>query len=558
MTEAIAATYDSDFLVLGSGIAGLLAAQKLSALGSVHVVTKKGAAESNTNYAQGGIAAVTDRSDSFKSHIQDTLRAGAGLCRLGAVQAAVREGPHRIRELRKLGVRFSATDRVLDLGLEGGHSRRRVLHAGDLTGREIERTLVAACRASPRIRLFEDHTGVDLVPQRHPAECPPGKNRCLGVYALEGLGGPVHTFLAKATLLATGGAGKAYLYTTNPDIATGDGMAMAYRAGATLANMEFVQFHPTCLYHPKAKSFLLSEALRGEGGKLLLKDGSRFMDRYSPEGELAPRDIVARAIDSELKSSGEECVYLDMTHKGKPFLTKRFPNLYAKVLGFGLDMAKEPVPVVPAAHFFCGGVDTDLDGFTGIPGLYAAGETAHTGLHGANRLASNSLLEGCVFSQRAVGRISLEWGSLKKLKYPPPPSWNPGRAVPSEEAVVITQNWDEVRRLLWNYVGIVRTDRRLERAASRMELLAREIHKYYWDFLLTRDLVELRNIAVVADLVIRSACRRRESRGLHYNLDCPRTLESWRKDTLLRKYPVFPHPLRGPVKLRRRKAGRHA
>ena len=528
--------FSFDFLVLGSGIAGLTAARKLAPHGRVAVVTKREAAEANTNYAQGGIAAVMGPPDDFSSHVRDTLRAGAGLCDRKIVSLTVREGPSRVRELVEAGVRFSrgADPAAVDLGLEAGHSRRRILHAGDITGREIERALLEACRNDPRIRFFEEHVAVDLLLERPKRRGPKGpRGRCLGAYVLDRATGEILPFTARATILATGGAGKVYLYTTNPDVATGDGMAMAYRAGATISNMEFVQFHPTCLFHPHAKSFLISEALRGEGGRLVGKDGIRFMSRYDSRRELAPRDIVARAIDSELKRTGAECVYLDMTFKPRAFLKKRFPNIYEKVRSFGIDMAVDPIPVVPAAHYFCGGVRVDENAETDLPGLFAAGEVACTGLHGANRLASNSLLEGCVFAHRAVDKIR-----AVGLAGGPPPKvepWKTGRAVPSDEAVVISQNWDEIRRLMWNYVGIVRSNRRLERARRRMELLNAEIDEYYWDFLLTPDLIELRNIAVVANLVILSALARRESRGLHYTLDHPRPAASQRKDTLLRR-----------------------
>jgi L-aspartate oxidase len=521
----------TDFLVLGSGIAGLVAAHKLASLGTVAVLTKKEAWEANTNYAQGGIAAVTSETDSFDAHVADTLAAGAGLCDERIVRLTVQEAPARIRELQELGVRFSgaAGRDGPDLGLEAGHSQRRILHAGDITGREIERALVAACRADPRVRVFEGHVAVNLILDK--------QGRARGCYAMDRATGKIRVFSAGRTVLATGGAGKIYVYTTNPDIATGDGMAMALRAGATLANMEMVQFHPTCLFHPKEKSFLLSEALRGEGGKLITRSGRRFMPSYDRAAELAPRDIVARAIDSELKKTGDPCVYLDMTHKTVKFLRGRFPNIYAKLLSLGIDMAAEPVPVVPAAHFFCGGVRVDEWGRTDVPGLYAIGECSHTGLHGANRLASNSLLEGCVFAHRVF--LDIQRSVRTPLPRFSPPPWNPGKAEPLDEAVVIAQNWDEIRRLMWNYVGIVRTDKRLERALRRMQLLSAEIDQYYWDFILTPDLIELRNIAEVATAVIVSAMRRKESRGLHYTLDYPKPRPSERRDTLLRRDDVL-------------------
>ncbi len=518
----------SDYLVLGSGIAGLLTARKLARLGRVTLVTKKQAAESNTNYAQGGIAAVMSELDTFEAHVRDTLIAGAGICDEDVVRLTVSEAPERVRELQEIGVRFSERESVIDLALEAGHSHRRILHAGDITGREIERALVAAVRRDKNIDLREDALAVDLLLDKNGA--------CRGAYVMDRASGRIEPLSAEATVLATGGAGKVYLYTTNPDIATGDGMAMAWRAGAAMANMEFVQFHPTCLYHPQAKNFLLSEALRGEGGRLLLKDGTRFMPRYDRRKELAPRDIVARAIDAELKRTGDECVYLDMTHHPRAFLKSRFPNIYAKVKSFGIDMAESPIPAVPAAHFFCGGVHTDTWGRTSVPRLYAVGETAHTGLHGANRLASNSLLEGCVFAHRLSEHLAspAALGSAAAFKAKP---WNPGRAVTSDEAVVISQNWDEIRQLMWNYVGIVRTNKRLDRAWARLKLLRREIAGYYWDFLPTPDVVELRNIADVATMVIQSAMKRKESRGLHYTLDFPKPKASWRRDTLIKRTP---------------------
>ncbi|MBI4055857.1 MAG: L-aspartate oxidase [Elusimicrobia bacterium] len=528
---------ESDFLVMGSGIAGLIFAHQASAYGTVHIVTKKEAKESNTNYAQGGIAAVMAETDSFENHIQDTLRAGAGLCRPQIVKAAVEEGPARIRELMALGVRFHSKGAQLDLGLEGGHSHRRILHAGDMTGRHLEQALIAACVQNPRIRFFENHLAIDLILQDHPRERPSERNRCLGAYVLNRENREILGFAAKAVALATGGAGKCYLYTSNPDIATGDGMAMAYRAGVPLSNMEFVQFHPTCLYCPEAKNFLISETVRGEGGLLLNGAGERFMPRIHPQAELAPRDIVARAIDAELKRSGAECVYLDISHRGADFIRKRFPNLYAQCLRFGFDMAKVPFPVVPAAHYFCGGAETDAAGRTELPGLYAIGEAAHTGLHGANRLASNSLLEACVFAHRAAAAASQEkksgiCGSGSSI-----PRWQTGGAISPDEEVVVTQNWDEIRRLLWNYVGIVRTDKRLQRAAGRMELFQKEIDSYYRNYWVTPDLLELRNIAQVAEILIRAAQLRKESRGLHYNLDHPSPQESLRTSSHIRRYP---------------------
>jgi L-aspartate oxidase len=486
----------------------------------VTLVTKKEAAESNTNYAQGGIAAVMSKLDSFESHVKDTLTAGAGLCDERVVRLTVSEAPARVRELQDIGVRFSEREQTVDLGLEAGHSHRRILHAGDITGREIERALVSDARRSRAIRIVENHLAVDLLLDRSGA--------CRGAYVMDRATGRILPYEAGATVLATGGAGKVYLYTSNPDIATGDGMAMAWRAGAAMADMEFVQFHPTCLYHPLAKSFLLSEALRGEGGLLRLKDGTRFMPRYDKRAELAPRDIVARAIDAEMKRTGDACVCLDMTRRDRKFLKARFPNIYGKVLGFGIDMAERPIPVVPAAHFFCGGVATDDLGRTSVPRLYAVGETARTGLHGANRLASNSLLEGCVFAHRLAGHLASP-GALKPAPRFKAAPWRYGRAVTSDEAVVVSQNWDEIRRLMWNYVGIVRTDKRLARALARMVMLSGEIAEYYWNTVPTPDIVELRNIADVATLVIRGALARKESRGLHYTLDYPKRRESFRR-----------------------------
>jgi L-aspartate oxidase len=524
-----AVKHKSDILVLGSGIAGLSFALKAAEAGKqVALLTKRALREANTAYAQGGIASVLDGSDSFLSHVKDTLVAGAGLCKPEVVQAVVEEGPARIADLLRWGVRFSRQGKgsksSFDLGREGGHSARRILHAADLTGHEIERALAERATRHPKISVFEWHHGVDLLKRR---------GEVMGVFSLDVKSGRVKVFLAKATVLATGGGSKAYLYTTNPDVATGDGLAMAYRAGARVANMEFFQFHPTCLFHPQAKRFLISEAVRGEGGILKDRHGRAFMARFHPLKDLAPRDVVARAIDSVMKESGDECVHLDITHKPAAWIRKRFPNIHKTCLSFGIDMTRQRIPVVPAAHFMCGGVQTDLDGATSLKRLYAVGEVACTGLHGANRLASNSLLEGLVIASRAAARLL---PSLKALpSWFKAPKWKTGHAVDSNEAVVVTQNWDEIRRLMWNYVGIVRTNKRLARAASRIGLLKEEIAQYYWDFLITADLLELRNIATVAELVIKSALARKESRGLHYNVDYPKSDPAQAKDTLLQR-----------------------
>jgi L-aspartate oxidase len=526
----------SDFLVLGSGIAGLFFALQVAERGRVAIVTKKRAADSATNYAQGGIAAVVGQDDSTEAHVRDTLEAGAGLCREEVVRFVVERGAQTIDALLKLGVEFDRDAAgEFAVGREGGHTRRRVLHHRDATGREIERALLARARAHPNITLYENHCAVDLLTTQRAGLV--GPNRALGAYVLDAERGVVQRFLARATFLATGGAGKVYLYTSNPDIASGDGMAMAYRAGATLANMEFFQFHPTCLFHPQAKSFLITEAVRGEGGILRTMRGEAFMPRYHPMKDLAPRDVVARAIDAELKRSGDDYVLLDVTHRDAAWVRERFPNIYERCLAYGIDIARQPIPVVPAAHYCCGGVVTDLKGESDIENLFAAGEVTCTGLHGANRLASNSLLEGVVFAASAAKEAIARLPDISPAA-PPVDPWSEGDATESAEAVVITQNWDEIRRFMWNYVGIVRSDKRLERAQRRIALLREEINEYYWNARLTPPLIELRNLAVVAELVIECAVRRKESRGLHYTLDYPQRDDARHgRDTVIRRLP---------------------
>jgi L-aspartate oxidase len=530
----------TDYLVIGSGIAGLSFALQAASQGEVIVVTKRQRQDAATSWAQGGVAAVLSADDSFEKHAADTELAGAGLCHDVVVELCVREAPDAIRWLMDVGAQFSLDEQgELDLGREGGHSERRIVHAGDITGRELERALLEAVNNHENIQILEWHMGIDLIMLSKFG----GPDQCVGAYVLDEHTGAVNTVLARATVIASGGAGKVYLYTTNPDVATGDGVAMAYRAGAEVANMEFYQFHPTCLYHPLAKSFLISEALRGEGAVLRLPDGTPFMKAHHPMADLAPRDVVARAIDYEMKRTGSDCVHLDITDRPADFIRNRFPNIHAECLRYGIDMTTEPMPVVPAAHYMCGGVTSDLHGRTTLPGLWVLGEAACTGLHGANRLASNSLLEGLVFGRRAARKLGTLIGELRHSARPEVPEWQIGSAAPSDEAVVVTHNWDEVRRTMWNYVGIVRSDARLRRAARRVALLEEEIREYYWKHLVNRDLLELRNIQTVAELIIGSAAGRRESRGLHYTIDCAETRSDFAADTVAKR-GVLPH-LRG-------------
>ncbi len=525
-----------DFVVIGSGIAGLTFAIKAAKHGRVAIITKRKGVDSNTAWAQGGVACVTSGEDSFELHIRDTLEAGAGLCDPVAVETVVKEGPARVRELMELGLHFDERDvsghRELDLGREGGHSKRRVLHVHDLTGYEIETTLLRAVQSLPEIELLENHVAVDLITAAKLGFAT--EDRCLGVYVLDEISGVVETIRTDRLALATGGCGKVYLYTTNPAIATGDGVAIAWRAGAVIANMEFIQFHPTCLFHPQATSFLISEAVRGEGGILRNSKGEDFMAQAHPKGALAPRDIVARAIDAEMKRSGAQCVYLDITHQPREFLKERFPHIFETCLRYGIDMAKQAIPVVPAAHYQCGGIKTNMDGATSLPGLYAIGEVACTGLHGANRLASNSLLEGLVLAHRACEALVRVRPPAHPAGSVSLPEWKAGDVQDVDELVVIYHNWDEIRRLMWDYVGIVRTDKRLQRANARLRNLQREIQEFYWNFRVTVDLLELRNLATVAALIVDSALSRKESRGLHYTMDHPLMRDDlFRQDTLL-------------------------
>ncbi len=524
-------TESCDFLIVGSGIAGLMSALYLAPHGRVLLLTKKKLSDCSTNRAQGGIACVIDEQDSFDQHVIDTLNAGAGLCNESVVRRIVSEGPDRLKELINLGVRFNHRhdgSPGFDLGREGGHSQRRVLHAGDITGQKIESVLVKCAMRHPAITMMENAMLIDLITTRWLRR--PGDNQCVGAYVLNEKSGEIFAVQSPVTVMATGGCGKVYLYTCNPDIATGDGIALAWRAGAKISNMEFIQFHPTCLYHPKAKRFLISEAVRGEGAELVDTHGHAFMKKYDKRGSLAPRDIVARAIDSEMKRTGAPYCCLDIRHKSSEFLKTRFPNIYNTCLEFGIDMANDLIPIVPSAHYMGGGIKTSIDGVTSLPGLYAVGETACNGLHGANRLASNSLLEALVCAYETSGRVIADACVLPKtLRIP---AWHYGKAVASDEAVMVAHNWMEVRTCMWDYVGIVRTNKRLARAQNRVRNLRREIREYYFDYLVTTDTLELRNIALVAELIIRCALRRKESRGLHYTLDYPSLLPQARNTIL--------------------------
>lgn len=519
---------DFDVLIIGSGAAGLTLALQLPEHQQIALLSKANFESGSTWLAQGGIAAVLEESDSLENHIRDTLVAGADLSRPDAVARIVQEGPESIRWLIDQGVPFSREGDRYHLTKEGGHSHRRIIHAADATGRAVHETLLARAREADNITLLDHHVAIDLI-TRKKLKLP--HNRCIGAYVLDIRSDHVRAFRAHQVVLATGGAAKAYLYTSNSDGSTGDGIAMAWRAGCRIANMEFNQFHPTCLYHPQAKSFLISEAVRGEGGKLLLPDGSRFMPRFDERAELAPRDIVARAIDHEMKRLGCDCVYLDISHRPADFIREHFPTIYQRCLELGIDMTRDPIPVVPAAHYTCGGVVTGPDGKTDLEGLYAIGETAFTGLHGANRLASNSLLE-CIVSGRAAARAITEAMSGPIAELPDIPGWDESMVTDSDEDVIISHNWEELRRFMWDYVGIVRTNKRLARARHRIEMLQQEISEYYSNYRVSSDLIELRNLATVAELIIHSAIRRKESRGLHYTLDYPTTATE-RSDTIL-------------------------
>ncbi len=524
-----------DVLIIGSGAAGLAAALHLSPHAKIAVLSKDELDSGSTDWAQGGIAAVTDPVDSEYEHVQDTLHAGAGLCREKTVWHVVCHAREAIAQLIRWGVAFDRDGGDFHLTQEGGHSFRRVLHVADATGHAVSSNLIREARAAANIDMFANHVAIDLITT---AKLGAANNRCVGAYVYNQKTDHVEVFEAPCVILATGGASKVYLYTSNPDGSTGDGIAMAWRAGCRVANLEFNQFHPTCLFHPHAKSFLITEAVRGEGGILRLPDGERFMPKFDARAELAPRDVVARAIDHEMKRLGADCVYLDISHKPSALIKKHFPNIFATCASLGIDITREPIPVVPAAHYTCGGVVVDLNGAADIPGLYAIGEASFTGLHGANRLASNSLLECLVYGKAAADHIRTQLPVPASTT--PIPDWDESRVKDSDEDVVISHNWHELRQFMWDYVGIVRTDKRLERAMHRIELLKREVHEYYSNYRVSSDLIELRNLIHVADLIVRSARARRESRGLHYTLDHPQ-LRTDARDTVL--YPSFADPL---------------
>lgn len=519
----------SEFLIIGSGLAGLAFALKVADRGKVTIVTKDAAPSANTSYAQGGIAAVMAEDDSFESHIHDTLRAGAGLCKADVVHDIVMQAPDRIQDLINWGVHFDINNgsKKVDLTREGGHSTRRILHFEDHTGGEIHRALLHCCRQHPNIEIKEEHFAIDLILNRQVNPTDMNPSRCIGAYVLNRKTGEVSIELAKSTILSTGGAGKVYLYTSNWSGATGDGIAMAYRAGARIANLEFMQFHPTCLYHRESRNFLISEALRGEGGELIDARGNAFMKKYHEMGSLAPRDIVARSIDAEMKKTGDTCVYLDMRKHPREFLKTRFPMIFQRCMDYGIDMSTQPIPVVPAAHFLCGGVLADKNGRTDVGSLWALGETSCTGLHGANRLASNSLLECLAMAHNCSVEHDNIWSQLE-MPTEDPPEWVYPDESNDDEMIVIHHMWEEIRRLMWNYVGIVRSNKRLERASHRLANILEEVKDYYSNFKPHSDILELRNIATVAELSVQCALRRKESRGIHYNLDYP--WADWHED----------------------------
>jgi L-aspartate oxidase len=517
-----------DVLIIGSGLAGQAAALRLAATHKVALVSKRSLEDSASSWAQGGIAAVLDNRDSIEAHIRDTITAGSFLNDPRATRFVIENGRRAVDWLIAQGVPFTRDDDGYHLTREGGHSARRVIHVADATGLAVQNTLTSLIRQQPNITVLEQHIAIDLITGD---KLRLGDSRCYGAYVLDNASGEVLTLGARHTLIAAGGAGKVYLYTTNPDTSTGDGIAMAWRAGCRIANMEFIQFHPTCLYHPEAKSFLISEAVRGEGGRLLLPDGTRFMPWHDARAELAPRDVVARAIDFEMKKRGLDCVYLDISHKSADFLGEHFPNILGRCLDLGIDITRQAIPVVPAAHYTCGGVVTDLRARTDLPGLYVAGEASCTGLHGANRLASNSLLECLVFAEAAANDILEQ----PVRDFPQLPPWDASRVSDPDEEIVIAHNWDELRRFMWDYVGIVRTNKRLQRAQNRIRLLIREIDDFYSHFRVSHDLIELRNLVVTADLIIRCALRRHESRGLHFSRNYPETLPRARNTVLRRR-----------------------